>query len=153
MSRTGHIWSPSRVPERLAGHVWVSDTSMAKFSWRAIKGPPHISSSVGHSIHIANILRHSLELPISLLHISFKSKLPMRDLSLTHEWYTRSSTPALHRWSLCVRYSWGFVPLDRLGCPGVTKVVVDPGKFVLPSLLWGFDSGNRTRSWWSFRVD
>jgi hypothetical protein len=28
---------------------------------------------------------------------------------------------------------------------GVTKVVVDPEKFVLPSPLWGFDSGNRNR--------
>jgi hypothetical protein len=36
----------------------------------------------------------------------------------------------------------GFVPLDGLGSPGVTKVVVDPRKFVLPSPLWGFDSGN-----------
>jgi hypothetical protein len=41
-----------------------------------------------------------------------------------------------------IHYSWGFIPLDRLDCPGVTKVVVDPRKFVLPSLLWGFDSGN-----------
>jgi hypothetical protein len=32
-------------------------------------------------------------------------------------------------------------------------VVVDPRKFVLPSPLWGFDSGNRTRSWSSFKVD
>jgi MoaA/NifB/PqqE/SkfB family radical SAM enzyme len=38
-------------------------------------------------------------------------------------------------------------PLDGLDCPGVTKVVVDPRKFVLPSPLWRFDSGNRTRSW------
>jgi hypothetical protein len=30
----------------------------------------------------------------------------------------------------------GFVPLDGLGCLGVTKVVVDPGEFVLPSPLW-----------------
>jgi hypothetical protein len=28
---------------------------------------------------------------------------------------------------------------------GVTKVVVDLGKFVLPSPLWGFDSGNQTK--------
>jgi hypothetical protein len=38
-------------------------------------------------------------------------------------------------------------PLDRLGCLGVTKVVVDLGKFVLPSPLWGFVTGDRTRSW------
>jgi hypothetical protein len=30
----------------------------------------------------------------------------------------------------------GFVPLDGLGCPRVTKVVVDFKKFVLPSTLW-----------------
>jgi hypothetical protein len=29
----------------------------------------------------------------------------------------------------------GDLPLDRLGCPGVTNVVVDIGKFVLPSPL------------------
>jgi hypothetical protein len=40
---------------------------------------------VGHSFHIANILRHSLELPTSLLQASFKSKLSRRDLSLTLE--------------------------------------------------------------------
>jgi hypothetical protein len=47
------------------------------------KRPPHISSLVGHSIHIANTLRHYLELSTSLLQASFKSKLPRRDLSLT----------------------------------------------------------------------
>jgi hypothetical protein len=133
-------------------HVWVSDTPTARFSW-GYKMPPHLSSTIGHSFHIANTLRHSLELPTSLLQASFKSKLPRRDLSLTLEWPTRSSSRALHRRSPCVHYSWGFVPLDRLGCPGVTKVVVDLGKFVLPSPLWGFDSENRTRTWWSFEVD
>jgi hypothetical protein len=29
---------------------------------------------------------------------------------------------------------------DGLGCPEVTKVVVDLKKFVLPSPSWGFDS-------------
>jgi hypothetical protein len=135
------------------GHVWVSDTPTATFSSGAIKGPSRLSSMVGNSFHIANTLRHSLELPTSLLQASFKSKLPRRDLSLTLEWPTWSSSQALHWWSLCVRYSWGFVPLDGLGCPGITKVVVDPGKFVLPSPLWGFDSGNRTIFWWPFRVD
>jgi hypothetical protein len=33
--------------------------------------------------------------------------------------------------SVC-RYSWGFIPLDGLGCLKVTKVVVDLEKFVLP---------------------
>jgi hypothetical protein len=134
-------------------HVRVSDNPTPRFSWGAIKGPPRLSSSVGHSIHIANTLRHSLQLPTSLLQASFKSKLPRRDLSLTLEWHTRSSYKALHQRFLCVRYSWGFVPLDRLGCPRVTKVVLDLRKFVLPSPLWGFDSGNWTRSWWSFGVD
>jgi hypothetical protein len=107
----------------------------------------------GHSFSHCNTLRHSLELPTSLPQASFKSKLPMRDLSLTLEWPTRSSSQALHRRSPCVRYSWGFVPLDGLGCPRVTKVVVDLRKFVFPSPLWGFDSGSWTRSWWLFRVD
>jgi hypothetical protein len=108
---------------------------------------PRLSSTIDHSFHIANTLRHSLELPTSLLHASFESKLPRRDLSLSLESPTRSSSQAFHRQSLYIRYSWGFVSLNGLGCPGVTKVVVDPGKFVLPSHLWGFDSGNQTRSW------
>jgi hypothetical protein len=136
-------------------HVRISDTPTARFSWGggAIKGLTCLSSTRGHPVHIANTLKHSLELPTSHLQASFKSKLSRRDLSLILEWPTRSSTQALHRWSLCIRYSWGFVPLDGLDCPGVTKVVVNLRKFVLPSLLWRFDSGNRTRSWWSFGVD
>jgi hypothetical protein len=134
-------------------HVRVSDTPMARFSWGGYKRLPRLSSTGGHSFYIANILKHSLELPTSLLQASFKSKLPRRYLSLTLEWPTRSSSQALHRRSPCVRYSWGFVALDGLGCPEVTKVVIDPGKFVLPSPLWRFDSGSLTRSWWSFRVD
>jgi hypothetical protein len=43
---------------------------------------------------------------------------------------------------MCVRYSCRFVPLDELGYQGVTKIVVDPEKFILSSPLWGFDSGN-----------
>jgi hypothetical protein len=50
-------------------HVRVSDTTTARFSWGAIKVPPCLSSTVGHSFHIANPLRHSLELP------TFSSKL------------------------------------------------------------------------------
>jgi hypothetical protein len=134
------------------GHVRVSDTTTHKFSWGAIKGSC-LSNTVGHSFYIANTLRHPLELPTSLLQAPFKSKLPMRDLGLTLEWLTRSSSQALHRRSPCVRYSWGFVSLDGLGCPGVTKVVVDPKKFILPSPLWGFNNVSRTRSWWSFGVN
>jgi hypothetical protein len=36
-------------------------------------------------VHIANTLRHSLELPTSLIQASLKSNLPRRDLSLTLE--------------------------------------------------------------------
>jgi hypothetical protein len=122
-------------------------------SFGGYKSPPRLSSTVDHSIHIANTLRHTLELPTSLLQASFKFKLPRRYLRLTLEWHTRSSSQALHQRSLCVRYSWGFVLLDIFGCPEVTKVVVDIRKFVLPYHLWGFDSANRTRSWWSFGVD
>jgi hypothetical protein len=135
------------------GHVRVSDTPMAKLSWGAIKGPSCLSSTIGHSFHIINTLRHSFELSTSLLQDLFKFNLPRRDLRLTLEWPTRSSSQALHRRSPCIRYSWRFVPLDMLGCLGVTKVVVDPRKFVLSSSLWGFDSRNQTRSWWSIGVD
>jgi hypothetical protein len=44
-----------------------------------------LASMIGHSFHIANTLRHSLELPTSLLQASFKSKLSGRDLSLILE--------------------------------------------------------------------
>jgi hypothetical protein len=44
-----------------------------------------LSSIVGHSFHIVNTLRHSFDLPTSLLQASFKFKLPRRDLSLTLE--------------------------------------------------------------------
>jgi hypothetical protein len=40
---------------------------------------------VGHSVHGANTLRHSLELTTSLLQASFKSMHPKRDLRLTFE--------------------------------------------------------------------
>jgi hypothetical protein len=141
-SQTGYIRSPSQFSERFAGHVWVSDISTARCSWGVIKDPSRLSSTVGHTFHITNTLRHSLELTTSLLQASFKSKLPRRDLRLTLEWPTRSSSQTLHRWFPCVHYSWGFVPLDGLGCARVTKVVVDLKKFVLPSPLWGFDSEN-----------
>jgi hypothetical protein len=54
-------------------------------SLEGYKRPPRLSSTGGHSIHIANILRYSLELPTSLLQALFKSKLSRRDLSLTLE--------------------------------------------------------------------
>jgi hypothetical protein len=49
------------------------------------KRPLRLSSTVSHSFYLANTLRHSLELPTSLLQGSFKSKLSRRDLSLTLE--------------------------------------------------------------------
>jgi hypothetical protein len=57
------------------GHVQVSDTPTARFSWGAIKDPPHLSSMVDHSFHIANTLRHCLELPTSLLQASSRLSL------------------------------------------------------------------------------
>jgi hypothetical protein len=72
-----------RQVSNMSGHVRVSDTPTARFPCGAIKGPPRISSLVGHSVQLTNTLRHSLELPTSLLQGSFKSKLPIRDLSLT----------------------------------------------------------------------
>jgi hypothetical protein len=49
------------------GHIRVSDTRAARFSWGAIKGP-HVSlpQLVTH-FHIGNTLRHSLELSTSVL--------------------------------------------------------------------------------------
>jgi hypothetical protein len=52
------------------GYVRVSDTLTARFFWGAIKGPPHLSSTVGHSFHITNTLRHFLELSTSLIQAS-----------------------------------------------------------------------------------
>jgi hypothetical protein len=135
------------------GHVGVSNTLTVRFFLGSYERLLRLSGMVGHSFHITNTFRYSLELPTSLLHASFKSKHRRRDLRLTLEWPTRSSSQALQRRSLCVRYSWRFVWLDRLGCPGVTKVMVDLEKCVLPSPLWGFDSKNWIRSWWSFGVD
>jgi hypothetical protein len=60
-------------------------TSQRLGSLRGYKRPPRPSSTGGHSVHIVNTLRHSFELPTSLLQASFKSELPKRDLSLTLE--------------------------------------------------------------------
>jgi hypothetical protein len=81
-----------------------------RFLWGATKGSPCPSSLSGHSVQRTNTFRHSLELQTSLPQAPFKSKLPRRDLSLNLEWPSRFSTQALHRWSPCVHYSWGFVP-------------------------------------------
>jgi hypothetical protein len=51
----------------------------------AIKGLTCLSSTRGDPVHNANILKHSLELPISHLQALFKSKFSRRDLSLTLE--------------------------------------------------------------------
>jgi hypothetical protein len=66
-------------------HVQISDTPTGKFPWGAIKGLPRLFNLIGHPFYLANTLKHSLELPTLLLQASFKSKLPMRDLSLTLE--------------------------------------------------------------------
>jgi hypothetical protein len=42
--------------------------------------------------------------------------------------------------NLRVFVTLGDLSLDGLGCPEVTKVVVDPEKFVLPSPSWGLAS-------------
>jgi hypothetical protein len=174
-SQPGHVW-PNLIPQWLSpgpnifgpqatfqrGLTGMSspplpDPDMSGFltpeRLYSLGSTPRLSRMADHLFHIANTLIYSLELPTSLLQASFISKLSRRDLRLTLEWPTRSSSQALHRRSPCVRYSWRFVPLDGLGCLGVTKVVVDLWKFVLSSPLCGFDSGNQTRSWWSFEVD
>jgi hypothetical protein len=53
------------------------DSDMSRFltpprldSLGGYKRTPHLSSTVDHSFHIANTLRHSLEFPISLLQAS-----------------------------------------------------------------------------------
>jgi hypothetical protein len=76
-------WSDMSDPR--PGHVRLSDTPTARFSWGAIKGSHASLAQLGHSIHIANTLRHSIGLPTSVLQDSFKSNIPRRDLSLTLE--------------------------------------------------------------------
>jgi hypothetical protein len=66
-------------------HVQVSDTSNGQIPLGAIKDPPCLSSLVGHSVQLANTLRYYIELQTSPAQALFKSKLPRRDLSLTHE--------------------------------------------------------------------
>jgi hypothetical protein len=61
--------------------------------------------------------------------------------SVTHSTFKQNTSLTI---SMC-SFFLGTCPLDGLGCMGVTKVVVDLRKFVLPTLSWGFDSGNRTR--------
>jgi hypothetical protein len=60
------------------GHVRVFDTPTARFS------SPRLSSTVGHSFHIANTLRHSLELPTSLLQASPQLSLQVIILSYSY---------------------------------------------------------------------
>jgi hypothetical protein len=151
--RTGHARSISQILEMLAGHVWVAVTRKARFPWAAIKGPHAYLAKRPLILTSTHFETLSLELWTSSPPSFIKSKHPRRDLSLTLEWPTRSSTQALHRQSPCVRYSWGFVSLNGLGCPRVSKIVVNFRKFVLPSPLWWFDSGNWTRPSWSFGVD
>jgi hypothetical protein len=138
-------WLPDLSGPR-PGHVRISDTPTARFPWGTIKTLHASLAQKAMKWTWKHSQAFSIGLKTPLPQASLQSKLPRRDFSHTFEWPTRSSTQALRRWSPCVRYSWGFVPLDIPGCLRVTK-------FVLPSHLWGFDSGNQTRSWWSFGVD
>jgi hypothetical protein len=109
-SQPRHLW-PNLIPQRLSpgldmsgpqtnfqrgvsdmsgprpGHVQVSDTPTARFSRGAIKGPPYLSSTVDHSFHIANTLRHSIELP------TFSSKLHSNPSFLGEIWASLLSDP------------------------------------------------------------
>jgi hypothetical protein len=80
----------------------------------AIKGPPHLSSSVGHSIHLKYTLTHSLELKISLPQASIQSNLPRRDLShpLSNPLNLQLSTSST---SFVYSLFLGIRPLDELG--------------------------------------
>jgi hypothetical protein len=83
--RIGLVRFPDHVPVRLVGHVRVSDTPTDKFPWGAIKDPPHLFNSAGHSVQLAYTLRHSLLSSKPLSQALFKSKLSSRDLSITLE--------------------------------------------------------------------
>jgi hypothetical protein len=120
----------------------------------AIKDPPRLSSSIGHSVQLANTLRHSF-LSSNPLSISLKihsnlsfiweiwSSLLSDSLDLQHKHFIDD---------LCVFVTLGNLSPRQTRCyPGVTKVVVDLEKFVLPSPSWRFDIRNWIRSWWSFR--
>jgi hypothetical protein len=91
-------------------HVRVSDSSNEQISLGGYKRPPHLSLQGDHLFWPEYTLRHSLMLKTPLPQASLQSKLPKRDLSLTFEWPTRSSTQALHRWSL-----WQLQRADSLG--------------------------------------
>jgi hypothetical protein len=108
----------------------------------AIKGSSCLSSPVHHSIHLKYTLIHSLELKIYLPQASLRSKLPMRDLS-----HPLSDPLDLQLKHLIDELRvfitlWDSSPRWTRSCSGVTKVMVDLRKFVLPSPSWGFDSGN-----------
>jgi uncharacterized membrane protein YjfL (UPF0719 family) len=66
------------------GHVRGFDTPMTRFPWGAIKAPLRLSSIVGHFFHIANTLRHSLELTTSLLQASPQLSLQVLILSYSY---------------------------------------------------------------------
>jgi hypothetical protein len=117
-----------------SGHVRVSHTPTSRFPWGAIKGPPRLSSPVDHFIHLKYTLRHSLQLKISLSQASLQSRLPRRDLShpLSDplDLQLKHIIDELHVFITLGDSS----PRRTRSCPGVTKVVVDLRKFVLPSL-------------------
>jgi hypothetical protein len=69
------------------------------------KSPSHRSSLEDHELNLKTLPSVLSWAQNSSPQASLQSKLPRRYLSLTFEWLTRSSTQALHRWSMCVRYS------------------------------------------------
>jgi hypothetical protein len=108
------------------------------------KRPPHLSIPVGHPIHLKYTLRPSLQLKISLPQASLQSKLPRRDLR--HPLSNSLDLQLKH----FINELRVFITLGdsshkwTRSCLGVTKVVVDLRKLVLPSPSWGFDSRNQT---------
>jgi hypothetical protein len=82
-----------------------------------------------------------LELKLSLLQASLKSKPPIRDLSqLLSDPFDLQAKHFTN--DLCVFVTLRDSSPRRIRCPArVTKVVVSFKKFVLPSPSWGFDIG------------
>jgi hypothetical protein len=120
-------------PARTCSDLWHPNGKIPFGCYKRTPMPPQL----GRSLHsIANTLNQCFlwSKPLSF-------KLPKRDLSRPFEWPSKSLskcfTDDLHV----------FVTLGDLSpwwtrcCLGVTKVVMNLRKFVLPSPLCGFDSG------------
>jgi hypothetical protein len=143
----GHV----RLPARTCLGLWQPN---GQISLGAIKAPPPHTFLAREVTHLnLKTLWDTLLSSKPLSQAPFKSKFHRKDLSLSLEWPSRSSTQVLHWQSPCVCYSWDLSPRWTRCCPGVTKVVMDLRKFVLSSPSWGFVSENQNRSWWLFRED